>query len=207
MKGKTLLIFGGLGTAVMALLYSRTSRAASSWPSLGTEDPEPEDPQAASREPRAYLSTSERDERFGPLVWSHSPSVTNPERVVVVNSFASDNLVRRTYPELPSNPTIDIHRDAAEPLARVLEDLEERGLLGLIRTYDGVYNPRLVRGSTTNLSSHAYGTSIDLNARENPLGSPPTPDQRRLAEVFERHGWYWGDRFSRRDPMHFEWIG
>jgi hypothetical protein len=201
MRGKTLLIFGGLGTAVMALLYSRTSRAASSWPDFHPEEP------TTPLEPKSYISTSERDERFGPLVWTHSPSVTNPERVVVVNSFASDNLVRRTYPELPGNPTIDIHRDAAEPLARVLEDLEERGMLGLIRSYDGVYNPRLVRGSTTNLSSHAYGTSIDLNARENPLGSPPTSDQRRLAEVFEQHGWYWGDRFSRRDPMHFEWLG
>jgi hypothetical protein len=194
-----IMIFGGLGTAVMALLFSRDARAATGWGGLSPKEP--------PLPPRSYITTAERDERFGPLEWFHSPSSTNPERVVITNEFPRNMLVRETFHELPGSPTIDIHREAAFPLHAVLEELDRRDMLGLIRSFDGVYNPRLVRGSTTNLSSHAYGTSIDVNARENPMGGPPTDDQRRLASVFEEHGWYWGDRFSRRDPMHFEWIG
>jgi D-alanyl-D-alanine carboxypeptidase len=205
-----IMIFGGLGTAMMALLFSRNARAASG---SGWTDYEPgfEPPVSESHpsnlRPQSYITTAERDARFGPLEWYASPSPTNPERIVITNDFPSQNLVKRAYPQLPGSPTIAIHRSAAEPLAEVLRDLKSRSMLHLIRSFDGSYNPRLVRGSQTSLSAHAYGTALDVNAGENPLGYGPTPDQEELAGVFEAHGWYWGDRFSRRDPMHFEWIG
>jgi hypothetical protein len=209
-----LMIFGGLGTAVMALLFSRKAEASpggSGWvdyePGFEPRPPEPELPGYPELQPRSYITTAERDARFGPIEWYSAPSSTNPERIVITNDFVSQNLVRRVYPQLPGSPEITIHRQAAEPLAEVLRDLKSKGMLGLIRSFDGTYNPRLVRGSKENLSAHAYGTALDVNAGENPMGYGPTEDQERLARVFEAHGWYWGDRFSRRDPMHFEWIG
>lgn len=199
MNGR-ILMFAGLGTALI-LLSARKAQAVSSsqWPAFIPT------PETNGFGPRRYITNAERDARFGPLEWYHAPSSTNPERVVITNQFANANLIDRHYPEL--GKTITIHRAAAEPLQSVLDELSENGELGLIRTFDGTYNPRLVRGSSTSLSSHAYATSIDVNAGENPMGSPPTENQRKLATVFEDHGWYWGDRFSRRDPMHFEWVG
>lgn len=201
-----LAAFGGL------LLLSKRAAASDGWGSLWIpeRDPEPERPMPipplpSSFRPREYISAAERDRRFGPLAWFPAPTASNPEAVTIANDFVVQKLVRQHYPNLPGSPTISIHRDAARPLELVLDDLERAGELGLIRSFEGVWNPRLVRGGST-LSSHAYGTSIDVNAGENPLGSPPTDDQKRLAEFFEDRGWYWGDRFSRRDPMHFEWI-
>lgn len=202
----------GLGTLAAIILGSRRALASDGWGNLWIE-PETPDPQSPnpdpvipfSNRPRDYITSSERDARFGPLVYVHAPTASNPEAVTIVNDFES-RLVRRSYPELPGSPTIRIHEEAAQPLANVLRDLAEVGELGLIRTFEGVWNPRLVRGGST-LSSHAYGTSIDVNAGENPLGGMPTADQKRLAEFFEARGWYWGERFSRPDPMHFEWIG
>jgi len=196
------MLFGGLGTAVMTLLFSRTAKAAiPGWGSPIT----PTLP--ATFPPREYISNATRDARFGPIEWVSSPTANNPERIIITNEFPRNFIVRESFPELPGSPAIEIHRAATAPLHAVLDELGRRGMLGLVRSFDGSYNPRLVRGSTSSLSAHAYGTAIDLNARENPLGQGPTDDQRRLAAVFEEHGWYWGDRFSRRDPMHFEWIG
>jgi hypothetical protein len=191
------LALGVLGTAFLLSRRASAATAPSGWGELS---------RLPTMRPDSYISTSERDQRFGPIEWRHSPTGSNPEAVTILNDFPR-RLVKRRYLELPGSPLILIHEDAAGPLEAVLDALDARGELGLIRAFDGVYNPRLVRGSSSNLSSHAYGTSIDLNAAENPLGSAPTLAQKRLAEVFESHGWYWGDRFARRDPMHFEWIG
>lgn len=197
----------GLGTLAVVILGSRRALASDGWGNVWVINPEPE-PEPVypnSYRPRDYITSAERDARFGPIKWLPSPTTSNPEAITITNDFEK-RLVRKTYPGLPGSPTIRIHELAARPLELVLQDLDNAGELGLIRTFEGVWNPRLVRGGST-LSSHAYGTSIDVNARENPLGGLPTTDQKRLAEFFEARGWYWGDRFSRRDPMHFEWIG
>ena len=70
---------------------------------------------------------------------------------------------------------------------------------------------RTVRGDS-DLSNHASGTSIDLNATEHPLGSTGTfsDDQvtairEILAEVAPVVAW--GGDFARGDEMHFEIVG
>lgn len=66
---------------------------------------------------------------------------------------------------------------------------------------------RLVRGSTSVISNHSWGTAIDLkidgklDVRGNGLA------QRGLlviSRIFNRHGWYWGAAFPTEDAMHFE---
>lgn len=66
---------------------------------------------------------------------------------------------------------------------------------------------RYVRGSTTAISNHSWGTAIDLTLNG-------ILDQRgdgrvqvglaRIAPIFSRHGWYWGAGFRTEDAMHFE---
>jgi len=66
---------------------------------------------------------------------------------------------------------------------------------------------RLVRGSTTSVSNHSWGTAIDLTL-------DGVLDERGddlvqfgltlIAPIFNRHGWYWGAGFPTEDGMHFE---
>jgi hypothetical protein len=76
-------------------------------------------------------------------------------------------------------------------------------------SFNGAWTPRLIRGSSKNLSSHSWGTAFDVNAALNPLGKEtPTSGERgsvlRLSPIAERYGWINGGAFGRCDPMHFE---
>jgi len=66
---------------------------------------------------------------------------------------------------------------------------------------------RLIRGSETAVSTHAYGLSVDLNidGQLDVLGDDRTQlGLTILAEFFNKEGWYWGAGFSREDSMHFQ---
>ncbi len=66
---------------------------------------------------------------------------------------------------------------------------------------------RLIRGSETSISTHAYGLSVDLNidGQLDTLGDGKTQlGLTILAELFKSEGWYWGAGFSREDSMHFQ---
>jgi len=71
----------------------------------------------------------------------------------------------------------------------------------------GMLCARLVRGSSSSISNHSWGTAVDLTL-EGVLDR--RGDDRvqvglaRIAPVFNRHGWYWGAGFRTEDAMHFE---
>jgi len=81
-----------------------------------------------------------------------------------------------------------------ETLARLKE-------LGLTN-WGGSLNFRPVRGASS-LSMHAYGIAVDIDPAHNQMGTTGRMPQ-AVIDAFESRGWYWGGRFSRRDPMHFE---
>lgn len=66
---------------------------------------------------------------------------------------------------------------------------------------------RLIRGSETSVSTHAYGLSVDLNidGQLDVLGDNQTQlGLTILADFFRAEGWYWGAGFGREDSMHFQ---
>ncbi len=66
---------------------------------------------------------------------------------------------------------------------------------------------RLVRGSNTSISSHSWGTAIDLtiNGVLDVYGNDTVQYGLTLiAPIFNRHGWFWGATFRKEDGMHFE---
>lgn len=66
---------------------------------------------------------------------------------------------------------------------------------------------RLQRGSSGAISSHAWGTAIDLKLGGvlDVRGNKKTLYGLTLiAPIFNRHGWFWGATFRTEDAMHFE---
>lgn len=66
---------------------------------------------------------------------------------------------------------------------------------------------RWVRGSTTAISNHSWGTAIDLTLDGILDAHGDDTVQHGLtliAPVFNRHGWFWGAAFRKEDGMHFE---
>lgn len=66
---------------------------------------------------------------------------------------------------------------------------------------------RYVRGSTTSISNHSWGTAVDLKINgvldrrgDNNVQYGLT----LIAPIFNRFGWYWGAAFRTEDAMHFE---
>lgn len=87
-----------------------------------------------------------------------------------------------------------------------LEVLDHLKLLREIRTFDGCFNVRKIRGRDDDpfaYSIHSFGLALDFNAEENPLGGKSTWSPQFVA-VWKALGWDWGGDFDRADPMHFE---
>jgi hypothetical protein len=115
-------------------------------------------------------------------------------------------------PALPNK--IFCNKDMVRPLTMVLNELISIGYYREIKTYDGCYNVRYIRGSRKALSIHSWGLAIDLNAAHNPLGLSKTaarnkglvPFSDAFDEVWRDHGFTAGIDFARMDGMHFEYI-
>ena len=101
---------------------------------------------------------------------------------------------------------IYIHKEFRSILTTAFYFLETDGLHKEIKTFDGCYNVRLVRGSNALLSIHSWGCAIDLNAQLNPLGAQSDWSYDFIA-VMERCGIFCGSRWpGRPDPMHFALV-
>ena len=101
------------------------------------------------------------------------------------------------------------HKLAAAQLQALWEAWEKAGLLKQVLTFEGAFVARFIRGSTSTLSNHAFGSAFDINYRWNKLGARPalvgeTGSVRELVPIAHEHGFYWGGHFNRRDGMHFE---
>jgi D-alanyl-D-alanine carboxypeptidase len=104
----------------------------------------------------------------------------------------------------------------AERLAEVSEELD--ALPAAMKRYvyppGGTYNCRTV-ADTGQPSMHAWGAAIDVNtvnsdywlwaraAVSNSGQSAQLPGE--IVEIFERHGFIWGGKWSHYDTMHFEY--
>jgi hypothetical protein len=118
--------------------------------------------------------------------------------------------VRRyiVYRRVPILGTVRCHRAMIPHLRAALGELARRGLSRLVDPGDfaGCWAPRRIqpRGQ---LSLHAWGLAVDLNASRNPFRGRSHQDP-RLVRIMERHGFTWGGRWpTRPDPMHFEFRG
>ena len=99
---------------------------------------------------------------------------------------------------------VSCHRKLAVPLRNVFKEIFEANLAFAIKTCEGCYCPRYKMGDPQReLSAHAWGIAIDLNASTNKPGSRGDMDERVIG-IFREHGFCWGGSFG--DPMHFQFV-
>jgi hypothetical protein len=111
------------------------------------------------------------------------------------------------------------HKDLVKPLDKAFRALIASGRVKELKTWDGCYNVRPIRGMEKKwqrfqmegypqagakyLSTHAWGMAIDVNAFENGLGRKPKLSA-GFVKCFKDAGFVWGGDFNRLDGMHFE---
>lgn len=104
--------------------------------------------------------------------------------------------------------TVTMIRPALDSLERIMQKLAESepDIHAAIGTA-GALCARFVRGSTSSISNHSWGTAIDITLQNRLDGFGDGGTQfglLLLAELFNEEGWYWGATYNREDSMHFE---
>jgi hypothetical protein len=133
----------------------------------------------------------------GGLLWPKAldwiVSLFVPSEIVMTNGFSKKPVYR-----------IYCNKDTHSPLSSAFNAVIAAGLAGEMKTFDGCFNVRWVRGHPGQFSYHSWGVAFDFNAKDNPLGgkSTWTPE---FVKCFTDNGFEWGGAWkSRPDPMHFQ---
>ncbi len=132
------------------------------------------------------------------------PEPGRPGYLQMGAAFIRDHLATESVPLLGR---FTCNRRLFAPLRAAMNDLRRRGLAGLVHSFSGCYNSRMVmRQPTWAISKHTWGAAVDINAPENPWSRTPHQDG-RLVRVMEAHGFTWGGDWIVPDGMHFEYEG
>lgn len=129
----------------------------------------------------------------------------DPRDPAFENKWMTSWEVQKTHPWFPKR-RLYVHKQFWPLLDAAFSALSAHNLQGEIKTFDGGFNIRNVRGSRGVLSVHSWGAAIDLNAKQNPLASEGTWSPAFL-EVIKDAGLYSGQLWhGRKDPMHFAMV-
>lgn len=182
-------------------------------------------PAAALNDPPypPLVSNAARTALFGSFDYESDPSNDNPERIRIIGGWREKNIIWVPVPQLKGIPGVEydgspfprvagmwFHRLGAHQLQGMWTDWERAGLLHYVKTFEGSFAPRFVRGSQTNLSNHCFGNAFDINYAWNTLGATPAQwgergSVRELVPISIKWGFYWGGFYhTRKDGMHFE---
>lgn len=94
------------------------------------------------------------------------------------------------------------NKDMVVPLSNAFKKLIATGCVKELKTWDGCFNIRKMRGLTS-MSLHSWAIAIDVNAFENGLNQEPKLSN-QFVECFTTSGFDWGGTWKRKDGMHFQ---
>jgi hypothetical protein len=119
--------------------------------------------------------------------------------------------------ELPNR--VYCNKLMVSPLTESFKQLLVTGCVNELKTWDGCYNPRPIRGYENKFkvafeakqwpiaakyaSMHYWGIAVDVNAAWNGLGKIPQLSL-QFVKCFTDNGFDWGGNFTRLDGMHFQ---
>lgn len=151
------------------------------------------------------LTTAELKKTFGEFSYED----VGGGRIKIAPAWVEQNIVdcRLVKARNGQDVATKCHRLAKEPFERAFQMIADRGLSGLIKTFDGLWVPRhQLWKNNKPLSRHSWGIAVDLNAEWNAYGNGISPENLALNEVFNLFGFAWGGDWSprERDAMHWE---
>lgn len=124
----------------------------------------------------------EREGAFGMILWTVPAHLWLPV------------LPRRIY----------MNSRMVRPMTDALKNIRDRGLGEQLKTWDGCFNIRPMKGRGRRPPSlHSWGLAIDINAAWNGFGKAPTMTP-ELVACFTDAGLDWGGVWSTPDGMHFQ---
>lgn len=94
------------------------------------------------------------------------------------------------------------NKDLVAPLAQAFKNLIATGAVSELKTWDGCFNIRKMRGLKS-MSLHSWGIAVDVNAFENGLNQTPKLSA-KFVKCFTDAGFDWGGTWQRKDGMHFQ---
>ena len=110
--------------------------------------------------------------------------------------------VQNDFPWFPVKSFM-VNKEFKDKLFQAFTNLTKAGLQGEIKTFDGCYNDRSVRGRDST-SLHAWAMAIDLNAATEKLAQTTTNFSGQFIAIMKAAGLFWGgDWTGRKDTMHF----
>jgi hypothetical protein len=121
-------------------------------------------------------------------------------------SASNRNLVVWTVPDElrrgPIPPRIYLNKDMIKPLVQAFRNLIDRGFIDELKTWDGCFNIRAMRGQVI-MSLHSWAVAVDVNAAENKMGKTPKLSA-GFVQCFTDAGFEWGGNWHTPDGMHFQ---
>jgi hypothetical protein len=165
-------------------------------------------------------TTADKQRIFGRFSYEASNDLEDRDSVRIKGTWVDDNIERVFIPQLKGVPMFDglvcdgftrCHKLVKNQMINLFAEWEKAGLIHLVKTWQGCFHPRFVRGRYGVLSNHSWGSAFDINYEWNRLGVTPAfvgqeGSVRLLVEIANRHGFYWGGHFDRKDGMHFEFA-
>jgi hypothetical protein len=184
-------------------------------------------------------SNESRNQGLGCFKFKQLPleNRSDPDEVVVLGScngaiddWRRTHIVNIEIPQLRFamgfTGTVTCHRLVAPQVQKLFARWEELDLLHLMHDFDGMFSPRYKRGrspSTTGhsvkqsvdvdqLSNHAFGSAMDINANDNPFNAelalcPMRGCVRDLVASANDLGFFGGSHFGTpKDGIHFEFA-
>lgn len=138
------------------------------------------------------------------------PGGSNQAQYMVLWKVDDDILKSFSHVKFSQSGTIGFpqkifcHKLMQADLEQALRNAMERGLTKELHSWDGCFQIRLKRLSTS-LSLHCWGAAFDINASENLQGKRVTISP-LLVMCFKDAGLDWGGDFSgkSKDGMHFQ---
>ena len=141
-------------------------------------------------------------------------------------TVTTNELKYMTLWDVPSHLEIGVipkrlycNKAMVKPLSEAFKNLIDRGFVNELKTFDGCFNIRIIRGyekkyadfvkqgkleeASKLISIHSWGAAIDVNAAWNGLGVTPKLSA-GFVKCFTDAGFDWGGNFKRLDAMHFQ---
>jgi len=156
------------------------------------------------------LSDNEVKKYFGTFTYKEAES----GRIRIDPEWVDENIETVTIPQLskltPSDGAVRFHKKATQQLQNAFSEIERKGLLKYILTWNGSFVPRHITWNPGKmLSRHSWGIAFDINVQWNAYGKKPADENEYgtvipLVPIFEEHGFVWGGSWKTPDGMHFE---